>query len=326
MSKAYTLGGGLNSTRSASSDLTPGGGPSMVDDLSGQGGKTSIPSDPTRPGGSADIDPGSTGSRTVRVGDDYKFASREAPDTSGASNVRVGDDYKFASREAPDTSDASNVRAGDDYKFAGRQAPDASGNTARVGDDWKYAGNTQAHAAPVDGSPEADAAQPGSGMAAYPAHDGLAGPSAASSVRAGDDWARRDTGIGESARIGTARLDDASAGTSRLEKLDQSFSGGNAEATAAGTDGAARLAKLDESFSGGNAAVDVPISSAGDGTAFLDDSEAYLTKIGYDSSMASSPNADATWSGDDIAGPSSIADDTVDGGSTSTDDGPNIQP
>ena len=42
--------------------------------------------------------------------------------------------------------------------------------------------------------------------------------------------------------------------------------------------------------------------------AFIDESESYLTKVGYDSSAAASADSNATYSGDDIAGPSSIAD------------------
>src|SRR5947208_1199040 len=71
--------------------------------------------------------------------------------------------------------------------------------------------------APVEGSPEATALEnkaAGGGMANYPAHDGLAGPSDTSSVRAGDDWARSSVDIADAGRIGTARLDDATGGAS----------------------------------------------------------------------------------------------------------------
>ncbi|MEP6695141.1 MAG: Os1348 family NHLP clan protein, partial [Chloroflexota bacterium] len=92
MSKSFALGGMAASTRMSASDLTPGGGPSMVDDLSGAGGRTVIPADPAQRGSaiatgseanrSADID-GGNAARTVRAGDDYKFAGRQAPDSSG---------------------------------------------------------------------------------------------------------------------------------------------------------------------------------------------------------------------------------------------------
>jgi hypothetical protein len=65
--------------------------------------------------------------------------------------------------------------------------------------------------------------------------------------------------------------------------------------------------------------------SAGDGTAFLDESEAYLTKVGYDASAAS--GTDATVIHDDPNGfLAANADDAPDGGNTSSEDGPNIAP
>src|SRR5213593_3294790 len=109
MSKSFALGG-LASTRTSSSDLTPGGGPSAV--ASG--------SEAMR---SADIDGGTNSTGTVRTGDDWKFADRQ-------------------------TADGTSTRTGDDWKFADKSA--------------------------------------GGNMANYPAHDGLAGPSGVSSVRAGD--------------------------------------------------------------------------------------------------------------------------------------------
>src|SRR5213592_1206196 len=95
MSKAFVMGG-LATTRMSASDLTPGGGPSNLDDLSGAGGRTVIPADP-RTDSSADIS-GGTAARTVRAGDDYKFAGRQAPEGSGT--VRTGDDWKYADRAA----------------------------------------------------------------------------------------------------------------------------------------------------------------------------------------------------------------------------------
>jgi hypothetical protein len=270
MSKAYTLGGAINATRSAASDLTPGGGPSMVDDVSGAGGKTVIPSDVTRPGGSADIDPG----------------------VAGGSNT---------------------VRAGDDYKFAGRQAPDTATSQARVGDDWKYASNTHASAAPVEGSPEADAAAQQQGTAAQ-------------SVRAGDDWARSSAGAADSGRIGTARLDDASGGASggasAIHDDPNGFLAANADAGGSVT----RANVIHDDPNGFLAAnANAPTGgSMGDGTAFLDESESYLTKVGYDASAAA--GTDATAIHDDPDGFLAANADDVDGGSSSTEGGPNIQP
>src|SRR4030095_8332146 len=59
MSKAFAIGGGLASTRMSQSDLTPGGGPAMLDDLSGSAGRTVIPADPAQVG-SADLDGGTS--------------------------------------------------------------------------------------------------------------------------------------------------------------------------------------------------------------------------------------------------------------------------
>jgi hypothetical protein len=352
MSKSFALGGGLASTRLSASDLTPGGGPSAVDDLSGSGSRTALPGDPMRSGGSADasgseatqsadVDAGTSGTSTVRAGDDWKFAGRVAPE--GTGTVRTGDDWKFTGGQQA----ASQAHVGDDWKFAARAdaqsgsvapvegSPEATalenkiaGSSAsasiRAGDDWARTGNASVDQAAQSRLGKLDETFSGGnksadGMANYPAHDGLAGPSAAGSVRAGDDWARSSAGIGDSARIGNARLDDASAASqgSRLEKLDSMFTGGNADASAAGSEGASRLAKLDETLTGGSAAADA--SGSTPTSAFIDDSESYLTKVGYDSSASSTP--DTTYSGDDIAGPHTVADPGSDTPHPSTDDG-----
>src|SRR4026207_2003001 len=65
MSKAFAIGGALASTRMSQSDLTPGGGPALVDDMSGAGGRTGIPSDPTRPGGPGGPEGRSSGPRAA---------------------------------------------------------------------------------------------------------------------------------------------------------------------------------------------------------------------------------------------------------------------
>jgi hypothetical protein len=348
MSKAFAIGGALASTRMSQSDLTPGGGPAMVDDMSGAGGRTVIPADPTRAGGSADVDGGSaSGTNTVRVGDDYKFAGRQAPDGSGTGTVRAGDDWKFEGRVAPESAGA--VRTGDDWKFADRAA-------------------SQGGVAPVDGSPEATAADisTGSGMANYPAHDGLAGPSQASSManypahdglagpsqvtsaRAGDDWARSSAADADSGRIGSARLDDASGAANRANVIHDDpngFLAANADAGGSvtranvihddpngflaananvDTSGSVRAINDDpDGFLAANANADATGTvSRGDGTAFIDESEAYLTKVGYDSSTRQTEVTDAhdrTYSGDDIAGPST--DSTSAGEGTAADHG-----
>jgi hypothetical protein len=270
MSKAFAIGGALASTRMSQSDLTPGGGPAMVDDASGASAKTVIPADPTRPGGSADLDGGAaSGTNTVRVGDDYKFAGRQAPDGSGTNTVRAGDDWKFEGRVAPDSAGA--VRTGDDWKFADRAA-------------------SQGGVAPVEGSPEASAADisKGGGMAAYPAHGGLAGPSQVTSARAGDDWARSSAAAGDSGRVGTARLDDASGAADKANVIHDDPNGFLAANADAG--GSVTRANVIHDDPNGFLAANADAAGTADAptTAFIDESESYLTKVGYDATAAAS--------------------------------------
>jgi hypothetical protein len=199
MSKAFAIGGALASTRMSQSDLTPGGGPSMVDDLSGAGGRTVIPSDPTRPGGSVDLDGGTaSGSNSVRVGDDYKFAGRQAPDGSGTSTVRAGDDWKFADRAA-----------------------------------------SQGGVAPVEGSPEASAADIAGGTRVSAIHDDPNGFLAANA--------------------------DAGGSVTRANVINDDPNG----------------------FLAANANADATGGADAPTTAFVDESESYLTKVGYDATAAS---------------------------------------
>ena len=323
MSKSFALAGAAAATRMSQGDLSSGT-PAMVDDASGQGSHTRIPSDPIRSGGSADA--------------------------SGADATRSAD-------VDGGTSGTQTVRAGDDWKFAGRQAPEAGG-TARSGDDWKFTDHAaQGSVAPVEGSPEASAADiaRGGGMAAYPAHDGLAGPSGAQSVRAGDDWARSSQAAADSARIGNARLDDSSGGasgganavnddpdgflaanknadfnTTRSAVNDDpdGFLAANKNADLSGT---TRSAVNDDpdGFLAANKNADLSGTSKGGETAFIDESESYLTKVGYDPSAAHvvTDAHDRIFSGDDISGPSSVDSGTDSGtGDPSADGGPNITP
>ena len=246
MSKLFAIGG-MASTRTSASDLTPGGGPSAVDDLSGAFGRTVIPADPTRPGGSADIDGGTSGTSTVRAGDDWKFTDRVSAQSGSV--------------------------------------------------------------APVEGSPEATALENKSagGMASYPAHDGLAGPSGISSVRLGDDWKFSGSAA---AQDGVAPVEGSPEATA-----SEIASGG-------AVTGANIIHDDPNGFLAANANADVTGGSAATADAFVDDSESYLTKVGYDTAATASPNADATWSGDDIAGPSSVADaGGVENPHVSTDEG-----
>src|SRR5437667_1397721 len=123
MSKSYAIGG-MASTRLSASDLTPGGGPALVDDLSGAAGRTVTPADPTRPG-AVDVDGGMSGTSSVHVGDDYKFAGRVAPESSGTH--RTGDDWKFTDRVSAQSASVAPVEG----------SPEATAlENKSVGDDW----------------------------------------------------------------------------------------------------------------------------------------------------------------------------------------------
>ena len=184
--------------------------------------------------------------------------------------------------------------------------------------------------APVEGSPEASAADiaSGGGMASYPAHGGLAGPSQVASARAGDDWAR----------AGTTRLDDASGssrGASVVNDDPDGFLAANKNADFSG--GTTRAINDDaDGFLAANANADLSGgTSRGDGTAFVDESEAYLTKVGYDANAATSAVTDAHDRGS--LGSSAVTDahdrgdvtridDDADGSGTSaaSEGGPNL--
>jgi len=296
-----------------------------------------------------------------------------------------------ATRMSQSDLGAGNPTAFDDGSVGGRtiipndpEAASAGTGSVRTGDDWKFADRT-ASAAPLEGSPEADAAQiaSGGGMVNYPAHHGLAGPSGTESVRAGDDYAR-SARIDDSSRSGTARLDEATGAASGSASVNDDpygtafvddskdpayqsvnddpngFLAANANADLSGSvvpsnvtddsDGfLAANAKADatdaygtafvddskdpayqsvkddpDGFLAANANADLSGKSAPE-TAFINDSEGYLTSVGYDASAAS-PNAKATWSGDENAGPASVADDDggASSGSAASESGPNI--
>ncbi len=276
MSKAFAIGGALASTRMSQSDLTPGGGPAMVDDLSGSAGRTVIPGDPAQVG-SADVDGAASGTRTARVGDDYKFASKDAPGGSGTNTVRAGDDWKFTDRIAPEGGAA--VRTGDDWKFADRAA-------------------SQGAVAPVEGSPEASAADIAGGTRASAINDDPNGFLAANATARGSVAPVEGSPEASAADI---------AGATRVSAINDDPNGFLAANADAG--GSVTRANVIHDDPNGFLAANADASgtaSSGDGTAFIDESESYLTKVGYDSSAAAS--SDSTYSGDDIAGPSSIAD------------------
>ena len=294
MSKSYAIGGGFATTRMSASDLTPGGGPSAVDDLSGAAGRTVIPTDATRAGGSADA----SGSEAMRSAD-------IDGGTSGTSTVRAGDDWKFAGRQAPDS--AGTVRTGDDWKFADRQSAD--GASTRVGDDWKFADKSA-----------------GGNMANYPAHDGLAGPSGISSVRAGDDWkfsgsAATPGGVAPVEGSPEATASEIASGGAARANIIHDDPNGFLAANADAGDAVTRANVINDDpngFLAANANADVAGGTAAAGDAFIDESESYLTKVGYDSTAAAAgtdasaihddPDGFLAANADD-SGPSSAAPD-----------------
>ena len=214
------------------------------------------------------IDDGTVGGRTIIPHDPEAAATADLDGSaSGRSASAINDD--------PDGFLAANARA--------------TGGTGsvRTGDDWKFADKSvaQGSVAPVEGSPEATAAELGRGASA-----------------AGSDAA------------------------ARLARLNETFTGGSptVDASAGGSDAAARLARLDETFTGGSPAVDASGGSAGEVTAFVDESEGYLTKVGYDPDAASTAVTDAhDRGGENIV--TRIADDNdPSGGTSASEDGPNI--
>jgi trimeric autotransporter adhesin len=135
----------------------------------------------------------------------------------------------------------------------------------------------------------------------YPAHNGLAGPSELNAVRAGDDWAR--TG---------GQTQDAGGSVARGSAINDDPDG----------------------FLAANAKADVS-GSAGE-TAFIDDSEGYLTSVGYDADATTSAVTDAHDRGEGAA-VSEVSDahdrtditrisvdDDAGGTSAASEDGPNI--
>ena len=235
---------------------------------------------------------------------------------SGVGRMIIPHDPEAAATKDLDGGPGSNRSAlndGPDGFLAANARASGGTGAVRTGDDWKYADKSvaqQGSVAPVEGSPEATAAE----IAA--------------------------SGGG---RIGTARIDDASGSSSSARIVNDDpdgFLAANKNADFSGATAGDGTAFLDDSEAyralqavhgpGGArdpfASAEATGGSAGDGTAFLDESEAYLTKVGYDSAAATTPNARATWSGDENAGPARVADDDGGASPNATEAGPNITP
>ena len=223
---------------------------------------------------------GAVGATRMAQSDLSAGSSNVIDDTSGIGSRTVipADPDRVITAEVdagPGGGIKGTVRAGDDYKFAGRTAPEGT-STVRVGDDWKFADRAaQGTVAPVEGSPEASAADIAAGASTRSAiNDDPDGFLAANAARAAD----------------VSGLDDHNR---TINDDPDGFLAANANADTGGS--AARGSAINDDpdgFLAANANADLS-GSRGDGTAFLDESEAYLTKVGYDSSAATSAVTDA---------------------------------
>jgi len=252
---------------------------------------------------------GAVGATRMAQSDLSAGTSNVIDDTSGIGGKTVipNDPDRVITAEVdggPAGGAKGTVRAGDDWKFA--KSADASGGEASrsvINDD-------------PDGFLAANADASGGGMANYPAHGGLAGPSSVGSARAGDDWK-------------FAKSADASGGEASRSVINDDpdgFLAANANADTGGS--AARGSAINDDpdgFLAANANADLSGGTSTGGTAFVDESEAYLTKVGYDASAATSAVTDAhDRGGDNLV--TRIADDASDSSSASaaSEQEPNI--
>ena len=122
-------------------------------------------------------------------------------------------------------------------------------------------------------------------------------------------------------------IDDGASGLGRTIIPHDPEAVSTADLDGAGSSRAASAINDDpDGFLAANKDADFSGATAGDGTAFLDESEAYLTTVGYDSSVGTMANTHATWSGDENAGPASVADDAGGASPNATDGGPYLTP
>jgi hypothetical protein len=287
MSKSFALGGMAAATLSAQSDLTAGS-PTAIDDGAAGVGRTIIPHDPEA------------------------AATKDLDGGPGSNRSAIKDD--------PDGFLAANAIAS------------GSTGSVRTGDDWKYADKSvaQGSAAPVEGSPEATAAEiaaSGGGRIGSARLDDASGSSSSSSVVNDDPdgflAANKNADFSGGSAVETTAFVDDSQDTAYLPKVGYDASAASANASTQGAletvhgPGGARDPFANADASGG---------SAGDGTAFLDESEAYWTRVADDSSAETTGSTRATWSGDENAGPASVADDDGGASPNATESGPNITP
>jgi len=197
----------------------------------------------------------------------------------------------------------------------------------------------------------ADADDAAGGMAAYPAHNGLAGPSQVGSVRVGDDWKyTKSSQASDGPTAAQARLaelntrlspdsvadaEDAEGARWANDDPDNFLAASDARAAGESSAPARAISDDPDGSLAANANADVTGGTAGE-TAFIDDSEGYLTSVGYDSNVsAARAVTDAHDRGDistsavtdshDRGDVTRIADDDDAAGTTAASpDGPNI--
>jgi hypothetical protein len=232
---------------------------------------------------------GAVGATRMAQSDLSAGSSNVIDDTSGMGSRTVipNDPDRVITAEVdagPSGGTRGTVRAGDDYKFASRTAPEGNAGSARVGDDWKFADRASGSVAPVDGSPEATAADIAAG----------GGSSAARSINDDPDGFL----------AANANADLSGSVRSNVNDDPDGFLAANAQADPTGAYGTAfaddskdpayqSVNDDPDGFLAANANADLSGGTSAGGTAFLDESEAYLTKVGYDSSAATSAVTDA---------------------------------
>ncbi|MEA2660706.1 MAG: Ribosomally synthesized peptide [Chloroflexota bacterium] len=146
MSKAFSVGGLIGTTRGAVSDLGTGGGQgvhaALADDAN-SGAREGIVGDPTSSGRAGLADPTTGGARAIH--DSEPADLRGAVTTGEAGNVRAIHDSEPADlRGAVTTGEAGNVRAIHDSEptdIRGAVSTDALSGTRAVHDSEPYAGN-----------------------------------------------------------------------------------------------------------------------------------------------------------------------------------------
>jgi len=300
MSKAFVLGGAsLAATRPGGTDplnasgLNAGGANALSNaDATGAGGSFGNALVSGSDANAALIDDGASGIRTIIPTEPGGNLTADIDGAAGMSNASVDD-----------SSEAYLTKVGYDDRAAANA--DASGDSVRASainddPDGFLAANANA-----DLSGNAQSVRTGDDWK-------FAGGAAAPAARAGDDWAR----------AGSAQADTSASSARSINDDPDGFLAANANADLSGGSVGRSINDDPDGFLAANANADLSGGATGDGTAFIDNSEAYLTKVGYDSNAADSVVTDAhDRGGDDTV--TRIADDGDTGGaSAASEDAP----